>query len=407
MDAAFFTRNRARLREQLQKDSFVAFAGFGAMQKDVDQPFPFQQDANFWYLTGVEEPDWQVILDTDSGEEWLVAPSLNSYQLVFDGGLSHAQAATRSGIAKVISRQQAKPIMSRLLAAKKSVYTIVPKARRVYGFQQNQAQRRFMAQLKGPERLDMSLIMARLRAVKSQAEINAIQAAVDITVQGITATLKEVGQYSHEHEVDAKLYYEFRRRGATHGFEPIVASGKKTCILHAPPATDPLHDWLLLDVGARIHGYTADITRTIPLRPPTDRQVAIYQAVQRMHDHFLTLLKPGASTTQVLMKEAYPFVAQELVGLGLIKKPLLNAKNTFKFMPHGITHGLGIDVHDPLGQPEFFLEGMVLTDEVGVYIPEEGFGVRIENDIVITADGARNMSANLPISLGELTKMVY
>lgn len=107
------------------------------------------------------------------------------------------------------------------------------------------------------------------------------------------------------------------------------------------------------------------------------------------------------------MKDAYPFVGEEMVKLGLLKKPLLDHDHVFKFMPHGITHGLGIDVHDPLGRAEVFQEGMVLTNEVGVYIPDEGFGIRIENDMVITSDGARNMASKLPIDLAELTKMVY
>lgn len=406
MDVAFFTQNRAKLRAELQKNSFFAMAGFGAMQRDIDQPSPFLQDANFLYLTGIDEPDWQVVFDTDTGEEWLLAPQLNKYQVTFDGGLTATQAAKRSGITNVLSKKDAKPILQKLLERKKQVYTVVPKARRVYGFQQNQAPRKFISQLKGPERMDASLILARLRAVKTPAEIAAIQQAVDITVDGILATLPELKNYKYEHEIDARLYYEFRRRGATHGFEPIVASGKKTCILHSPPATDPLQKWLLIDVGARINGYTADITRTIPLHSPADRQVQVYQAVQRMHDHFLSVLKPGANAAQT-MKDAYLFVGEEMVKLGLIKKPTLNDKGVFKFMPHGITHGLGIDVHDPLGRPDIFQEGMVLTDEVGVYIPEEGFGVRIENDVVITKDGARNMSAKLPIALDALTKMVY
>src|SRR5262249_16291916 len=144
---------------------------------------------------------------------------------------------------------------------------------------------------------------------------------------------------------------------------------------HSKASNDPLEGWLLLDVGARVHNYTADITRTIPLRQPTDRELEVYQAVQRMHDHFLEILKPGTNPRDVLMKDAYPFVGEQMVKLGVLKKPLLDHKHVFKFMPHGITHGLGIDTHDPLGRPETFAPGMVLTDEVGVYIPDEGIGI--------------------------------
>lgn len=407
MHADFFAANRRRLLEELEPHSFVALAGFGSMQRDVDQPFPFQQDGGFWYLTGVEEPDWQLFIDTDSGEEWLVAPHLNRYHEAFSGGMTPAEATRRTGVTNIVPKKDARVLLQKLLGTKKRAYTVKPQSTRVYGFQVNPGPRKLIAQLKGVEVVDMRLPLAKLRAIKQPAEIEAIQAAVDVTVESLLALLPELKQYKHEYEADAKLYYEFRRRGAIHGFEPIVASGSKTCILHAPAANDPLRDWLLLDVGARVNGYSADITRTIPLHTPTDRQIQIYEAVQRMHDHFERTVKPGALVRDVLMKDAYPFVGEEMVKLGLIKTPKLDQDHVFKFMPHGITHGLGIDVHDPLGRPETFQEGMVLTNEVGVYIREEGFGVRIENDMVITKDGARNMAAKLPIGLERLASVVY
>jgi Xaa-Pro aminopeptidase len=406
MDSSFFKGNRQRLVEALEPGSLVVMTAFGRMQRDVDEPFAYQQESNFWYLTGIEEPEWLLIMDVDSGDEWLVAPVQNRYQLAFEGEANHHTIAARSGVTKILPKAEGWAALKRLLAKKKQVYSFVPRSRRVYGFQPNAAPRKLLRQLKGPKLIDVVPILAKRRAIKQPAEIEAIQAAVDVTVDGLLAVLKELKTYTFEYEIDAKLYYEFRRRGAIHGFDPIVASGHKTCVMHSPAANDPLQDWLLLDVGARVHGYSADITRTIPLKEPTDRQREVYEAVQRMHDHFLDLLKPGANVKDVLMKDAYPFVGEEMVKLGLLKKPLLNEQNVFKFMPHGITHGLGVEVHDPLGRPEVFQEGMVLTDEVGVYIPDEGFGVRVENDVVITKDGARNMAARLPIALGEL-KMLY
>jgi Xaa-Pro aminopeptidase len=185
-----------------------------------------------------------------------------------------------------------------------------------------------------------------------------------------------------------------------------VASGAKTCIMHAPAANDPLQHWLLLDVGARVRNYSADIARTVPLGQPTERWLQVYAAVERMHDHFLGLLKPGASVKEVLVKDAYLFVGEEMRKLGILDKIKLDHSSVFKFMPHSITHGLGIDVHDPLGRPETFQTNMVLTDEVGIYLPDEGFGIRIENDIVITEDGARNMAGRLPITLSGLQEML-
>ncbi|HKX73084.1 MAG TPA: Xaa-Pro aminopeptidase [Candidatus Saccharimonadales bacterium] len=407
MDAAFFSANRRRLLEKLEPGSFVAVAGNGSMQRSSDEAYAFEQDPDFWYLTGIEEPDWQLFIDVDSREEWLVAPHLNRYHTAFHSGMTPDTATKRTGVGTVLGTKEGKALLQKLLGQKKRGYTVVPPSTRVYGFQTNPGPRKLIAQLKGVERTDMRLTLAKLRAIKQPVEIEAIQAAVDVTVDGLLTLIRELKTYRTENEADARLYYEFRRRGGRHGFDPIVASGRKTCILHSAPANDPLDDWLLLDVGARVNGYTADITRTIPLHPPTGRQVQVYEAVQRMHDHFESVVKPGAPVRDVLMKDAYLYVGEEMVKLGLLKKPLLDHDHVFKFMPHGITHGLGIDVHDPLGRPEFFAEGMVLTNEVGVYIPEEGFGVRIENDMVITADGVRNMAAKLPFDLDTLASMVY
>lgn len=407
MEASYFTANRRRLREVLEPDSFIAMGGFIGMQRDVDQPYEFQQDSNFWYLTGVQEPDYQLLIDVDTGEEWLLAPILNSYAQSFLGGLTAEQAAACSGIKNVVPKKEGKALLAKLLASKKRAYTVKPADTRVYGFQQNPGPKRMIAQLKNTEITDARLPLAKLRAIKQPAEITAIQHAVDITVDGMLAVIGQLKNHKQENDIDAQLYYEFRRRGATHGFDPVIASGAKTTVLHSPASNDPLKNWVLLDVGARLNNFTADITRTIPLRSPTDREMQVYQAVQRMHDHFEGLIKPGASVKEVLMKDAYPFVGEEMVKLGLINKPLLDAKHVFKFMPHGITHGLGIDTHDPLGRPETFAEGMVLTNEVGVYIPQEGIGIRIENDMVVTKDGVRNMAAKLPIGLDELRSMVY
>ncbi|HSE61541.1 MAG TPA: Xaa-Pro peptidase family protein [Candidatus Saccharimonadales bacterium] len=406
MQASFFTQNRKRLLKKLKPSSLVVLTAFTSMQRDVDQAFEFQQESNFWYLTGIEEPDWLLVIDADTGDEWLISPQLNRYQKNFLGGLTPDRATSVSGVPKVLEQREGMIFLNKLRANKKQVYTVVPESLRVYKFQPNPAPRKLVTKLKGSKIEDVRPIIAKLRAIKGPEELEMIQRAVDITIDGLAAVYAELKNYTHENEIDAKLYYEFRRRGAVHGFDPIIASGQKTCVLHSPAMNDPLGHSLLLDVGARVSNYTADITRTIPIGTPSDRWLQVYEAVVRMHDHFLALLTPGASVKDVIMKNAYPFVGEEMRKLGLVDKVKLDHTSVFKFMPHAIAHGLGIDTHDPLGRPETFEEGMVLTDEVGVYIPDEGFGVRIENDIVITKDGARNMAAKLPITLPELQKML-
>jgi Xaa-Pro aminopeptidase len=336
----------------------------------------------------------------------LVAPQLNSFQLIFEGDAKQAEISKKSGIKNIITKQEAAQLFKKLGSSKKQVYTLAPKTYSTFGFQANLAQNKLAARLRGSKIIDLRPILAKQRAIKQPAEIAAMQAAVDVTVDGLITVIKNLKNYQTENQIDADLYREFRRQGATHGFEPIISSGPKNCILHCEPSNDKLQDWVLLDVGARVNGYTADIARTIPRRPPTTRERQVYEAIERIHDHFLSLLKPGAPVKDTLVKDAYPFIGHEMVKLGLIKKPLLNNKNVFKFMPHAITHGLGVDAHDPLGDPEVFAEGMVLTDEVGIYILAESLGIRLENDIVITKDGARNLGERLPINLQKLAEMV-
>jgi Xaa-Pro aminopeptidase len=406
MQASFFTNNRKQLLSKLDPHSMVVMTAFTTMQRDVDNAYEFQQESNFWYLCGIQDPDWLLIIDVDSGDEWLVSPELNRYQKSFLGGSTPEEAMQTSGIGTVVTQREGAALLQKLRAKKKQVYTVVPESLRVYKFQPNTAHRKLRAKLSGSKVVDLRPMIGKLRAIKQPAELEALQQAVDVTVDGVLALLPELKNYSYEYEADAKLYYEFRRRGAVHGFDPIVASGAKTCVMHAPAANDPIKDALLIDLGAMVNNYRADIARTLPLQPPSDRWVAVYEAVLRMHDHFLGLLKPGAPVKEVLLKDAYPYVGEEMLKLGILDKVKLDHSSVFKFMPHGITHGLGIDTHDPLGRPETFQENMVLTDEVGIYLPDEGFGIRIENDIVITKDGARNMAERLPIKLDQLQKML-
>jgi Xaa-Pro aminopeptidase len=202
---------------------------------------------------------------------------------------------------------------------------------------------------------------------------------------------------SHEYMVEAEFSHYFRSRGATgHAYEPIVASGKNACTLHhIDNAAEVKNNALLLiDIGASVDGYPADITRTYAVGKPNDRQKAVYTAVETAHYQIIDLLKPGlkvkdySDRVDEIMKKA-------LDSLGLLKKE----SDYRRYFPHAVSHGLGIDVHDSLGGPEVFVAGMVLTVEPGIYIPEEGIGVRIEDDILITKTGHENLSAALPTSL--------
>lgn len=403
----FFTQNRAEFYKKLAPNSVLVLTAFTSMQGNNDQAAPFAQEGNFWYLTGISEADWRLIVDIDSGKEWLVAPTRSFSQTMFDGGLSARQAALISGIETVVEKREGALLLRKLLATKKQAFTVFPQSLRRFGMVPNPAQRRLVTQLKKVKVQDVRLALARQRAIKQPAELAAIQKAIDATIDGFEAVLPQLKHMQAEYEVDAVLTAEFRRRGLVHGFEPIIAAGKNTCVLHHPLPKDQFvkNDWLLMDIGAKVDGYPADITRTIPIGTPSKRHIEVYEAVRRMHEYAFGLLRHGVPVKEYMQK-AYKKVGEELMHLGLIDSIKMDQSSVFKYMPHAVSHGLGVDVHDPLGRPEALKENMVITVEVGAYIPQEGIGVRIEDDVRITKDGAINMSKRLPITLENLQRML-
>ena len=274
-----------------------------------------------------------------------------------------------------------------------------------YGMYTNPARAALVERLKsfkpGLELLDLNSHLIRLRMVKQSEELAAIQAAIDVTI----ATLKQVtrlnklASYSHEYQLEAELTSGFRRRGAAgHAFEPIVASGERACTLHNVANAGALSadELVLVDVGAQVENYAADITRTLSLSTPSRRQQAVHAAVLEVQRFAFGLLRPG-----VVMKDYEQqiehFMGEKLRELGLIKT--ISHDNVRKFYPHATSHFLGLNVHD-VGDYERPLEpGMILTVEPGIYIPDEAIGVRIEDDVLITKTGIKILTDKLPRDL--------
>jgi len=399
MKADFFQLNRDRLAASIH-GGVAVFAAYSAMQQSNDASFKFEQEANFWWLCGIEEPDWLLIIDGSSRKSWLVMPGISDVHQAFDGSLSPDVAKKTSGVDEVISEDEATAILHDLSKKHSSIYSLGdhPSAKH-FDFVINPAQRNLWVRLgrQFSDIRDCRLALSRLRAIKQPEEVVAIKKAIELTITAFQDVKIVLPDLKTEYEVEAEFSYAFRRGGAAgHAYEPIVAVAKNAVTLHYNKNADTLedHSLLLLDIGARHFGYAADITRTYAVGTPTDRQKAVHAAVVRAHLAIIKLLGPGVrvsdyhESVDVIMKA-------ELSNLGLLNRP--EAYRTY--FPHAISHGLGIDVHDSLGGAEIFQPGMVLTVEPGIYIPEEGIGVRIEDDILITEVGYENLSARLPISL--------
>jgi Xaa-Pro aminopeptidase len=401
----FFVANRARLRELFQGTAPIVITANGLLQRGGDSSFTFAQDANFWYLTGIDESDLVLVLDRD--REYLVVPERSDSRQAFDGSIDDEALRRRSGIKDIYSANVGWELLAGRLKKVKHLASLAPAPAYIdqYGLYANPARAALLQKVKALnpdiEVLDLSLHMARMRMVKQAPELVAIQSAIDITL----ATIKDVSKpaklakYGHEYEVEADITRGFRRRGATgHSFEPIVASGGRAVTLHNVANNGPLAaaDLLIMDVGAEVEHYAADITRTVSLGTPTKRQKAVHAAVYDVQQYAMSLLKPGVLLHDY-EQDIEHFMGEKLRELGLIKSISHDAVR--KYYPHATSHYLGLNVHDA-GEYERPLEaGVVITVEPGIYIPEEGIGIRIEDDVLITSKGCKLLSAKLSGSL--------
>ncbi|MEO0416206.1 MAG: M24B family metallopeptidase, partial [Verrucomicrobiota bacterium] len=262
-------------------------------------------------------------------------------------------------------------------------------------------------------------MLHRLREVKSPSEIDLIQEACDITEKGFRRILDFVKPGVKEYEIEAEFSHEFLRHGSRgFAYEPIIASGKNACVLHYLSNDQVCQDGelLLMDVAAEYANYNADLTRTIPVSGKfTPRQRDVYEAVLRIFRLCIDeLAVPGKPIREVYQKEAARATEEELIALGLLDRDevqkereqgeeLPEEKRAYrKYFMHGVSHSLGIDVHDVTPPDASFVEGMVVTVEPGIYLPDEGFGIRLENDIVVRESGNIDLMANIPIEVDEI-----
>jgi len=398
----FFASNRDRLISKLN-GGVVVLTAYTGMQRSNDMSFGFEQEANFWWLTGIEQPDWWLIVDGTRHKSWLVAPTLSHSQEIFDGSLPASEAKAISGVDEVMTRDDAKSLLRDLAKKHSVVHTLgeQPYAEHLE-FSLNPAGRKLHEMLERTFNSvqDCRKDLAKLRALKQPEEIARMKKTISLTIAAFEQIKSSLDDFSYEYEVEAEFSYLFRRKAAKgHAYDPIVAGGKNACTLHYVDNSARLkkRELLLLDIGASHAGYAADITRTYAMGEPTKRQREVHAAVQTAQVEIIKLLRPDLSVEQY-QRDVDRIMAEALMSLDLIRSADDEA-GFRKYFPHAISHGLGVDVHESLGAPRFFQPGMLLTVEPGIYIPEEGIGVRIEDDILITDKGRTNLSARLSTDL--------
>lgn len=394
------TAHLKKLTTQL-KHYPVILTAHDELQRTSDMAYLFAQENSFLWLTGIEEAGWLAIIVDETLT--LVAPNRDETKVLFEGGLTKEQAMSLSGADKVLSNHEGDELLKGLSQQYESVYTLGTDPHATYySFVQNPASQKLGKKLEELFKTveDCRPEFNKIRAIKSEAEVSSLQRAVDVSVRAFEKAKSELSSLQHEYELEAVFNSEFRRTGASgHAYEPIVASGKNACTLHYGKNNDPLPEngLVLIDAGAKVDGYAADITRTWAIGTPTQRQIEVHAAVEDAHKQITQLIKPGLKFSEY-QKSVDTIMKNALQKIGLLESH--EDEITYRtYFPHAISHGLGLDVHESLGGFGEFKAGMIFTIEPGIYIPEEGIGVRIEDDILVTEDGYKNLSADLPTSL--------
>lgn len=397
--ADFFRGNRARLKALCPDITPMIVTANGLLQRNSDSTFPFRQDSNFWYLTGIDDPD--VILVIDDSKEYLIVPEQSDYQHAFDGTIEYKALSKCSGIDNVIGTQEGwKSLTSTIKKAKKVALLAAPPAYiDIYGMYTNPARRRVTDKIQrvnpGIELLDLRSYISRLRAIKQPIELRTLQEAVDLTITAVKKATNKLSKLEYEYELEAEIVQHFLRAGAYPAWKPIVAAGLNGTILHyiANRSTLKDGDLIYVDVGAEISHYTSDITRTYSIGDRlSQRQENIWEAVKEVQDYALTLLRPGVIIKEY-EKQVELFMGEKLRALGLIDT--IEHETVRRYYPHATSHFLGLDAHDVGDYDQPLEPNMVLTVEPGIYIPAEKIGIRIEDDILITQKGCLNLSAAL------------
>lgn len=422
-----FTSNRSRLRQKLPVDSVTVLNSADLPWRCADGSMRFIQNADLFHLTGIDQEETVLVLtpshpDPDLREVLFVRETSDLIQIWEGHKVSKEEATAISGIQTVKWTTEFEPFLRRVSRLTTTFFLNHNEHGRsgapINFSLDDRFRRRCQALYPNHEYRRLAPLMHALRAVKQEEEINLLQTACDITKDGFERVLRFVKPGVNECEIEAEFMHEFLGQGSRgFAYEPIIAAGKNACALHYLSNDQVVEEGqlLLMDVAAEYANYNADLTRTIPVNGKfTDRQRDVYNAVLRILRLCIDeLVVPGKD----MKKEYHPEVARamedELIQLGLIDPDTVAKERTGdnlpeekrayrKYFMHGVSHSLGIDVHDVTPAENQFVEDMCITVEPGIYIPEEGFGIRLENDIIVKTSGNIDLMASIPIEVDEI-----
>lgn len=419
IDSTLFIENRKKFIKEMTTSSVAVFNSNDIFPISADSTMPFQQHRDIFYLSGVDQEESILVLAPNASNpahrEMLFLRETNEHIAVWEGEKLTKKAAFEvSGIKNVYWLDQFDTIFNTVMAESNAIYFNTNEHLRADTTVETREDRFIKAtknKYPAHQVLKSAPIMHRLRSVKHSIEIELMQKACNITKAGIDRLLKFIKPGVWEYEIEAELIHEFlRNRSKGFAYTPIVASGPNACVLHYIQNNQQCKDGdvILLDVGAEYANYASDLTRCIPVSGRfTDRQKSVYNAVLNVKKEAEKMLVPGTLLGEY-HKEVGKLMESELLGLGLIDKTDIKNQNPDwpaykKYFMHGTSHYIGLDTHDVGLAREPIEDGMVFTCEPGIYIPEEGLGIRLEDDLVVQKSGAPfNLMADIPLEAEEI-----
>ncbi len=417
-----FIHNRKNLAKRLKPKSVAIFNSSDIMPTSADGTMPFIQDANLFYLSGIDQEESILLLAPNFPDERfreiLFLKETNEEIAIWEGHkYTVSEAQETSGVKTIMWLDKFESTLATIMAESDEVYLDTNEHIRNASRVETRSDR-FIKLCKEHFPLhEYNRIVPHLydlRCIKSQLEIDQIQQACDITESGFRRILDKTHPGVWEYELEAEYSHEFlRKRSRGFAYDPIIASGANACVLHYVENNQQCKDGdlLLMDVGAEYANYNADMTRTIPVNGKfSKRQRAVYDAVLRVKNAATAMLVPG-NVIPDYHKAVGEVMEKELVDLDLISiSDIKNQKAEWpaykKYFMHGTSHHLGLNVHDVASIYKKFEPGMVFTVEPGIYIREEGIGIRLEDNIVITENGHINLMKNIPIEADEIESLM-
>lgn len=422
LPASFFVANRARLAQQLPEGALAVLHSNDVMPTSADGSMGFSQNSDLYYLSGIDQEESVLLLfpaarDPKKREIMFVRETSELIEIWEGAKLSKAAAREVSGVPTVMWTSDFNRVLREMMLEAQTVFLNLNEHLRADTTIETR-ERRFVDEVRRDFPLHplnrLAPLLTRLRMIKAPEEIEAIRVASRVTEAGFRRLLHFVKPGVAEYEIEAELLHEYTRgRSRSWSYSPIIASGKNACVLHYVEnnAICANGELILLDVAAEYAGYHSDMTRTIPVNGRfTPRQRAVYDAVLRVLRACCALLRPGL-TLENYREKSNRLMESELIGLGLldadeVKKQDPEQPLFRRYFMHGMSHHIGLDVHDVSDAALPFAARMLLTVEPGIYIREEGLAVRLENLILIGEDENEDLMASVPLEAGEIEALM-